>query len=266
MPFSTRPDSIFDQFKEPIRKNRQPASIQTQGIHAAQLVVYDPSTIITTDGADQPLKPIITKLSLVVNGSEVEKLTRQELVEFFKFAQNNTDSNYRNVKTNNLWRHLYGVNSKQFDTYNSKTNSKGTVIEEASYCQKCGVILPLKNLTIDHQKPQQGGDVQAMLRVFRAAGLTVSTGSGQKNRALQRQFAPLVGGNQNVLQRGQRGTDIDRYTLSMKGIIYFTMLQHYKLTNEMLQMSMHHVANLRPMCGPCNSRLRNTNITWFFQS
>ena len=67
-------------------------------------------------------------------------------------------------------------------------------------------------------------------------------------------------------KEGQRGTDIDRYTLSMKGIIYFTMLRHYNLTNEMLQMSMHHVANLRPMCGPCNSRLRNTNITWFFQS
>jgi hypothetical protein len=105
--------------------------------------------------------------------------------------------------------------------------------------------------------------MEAMLRVFRVLGLTVSTGSGQKNRFLQGQFAPFVGGQTTILSRGDRGSTPDRYTLSAKGIIYFTALQHYALTKEMMPMAMHHIVNLRPMCGPCNSSLRNSNITFW---
>src|SRR5690606_18304743 len=100
----------------------------------------------------------------------------------------------------------------------------------------------------------------AMLRLFRAAGLTVSTGYGNKNRHLQNNFATRFGGNTTVLPRGQKGDVNDRYTLTPKGALYFTVLQNFILTSEMKQMSMHHVVNLRPMCGPCNSQLRNTNV------
>jgi hypothetical protein len=265
MPFSKRPDNIFDGFRDTIRATQKPVSIQAQGISGPQIGSYPyPQFTITTDGADRPINPIVTKISLLANGAEVATLTRPELKEFFSFVETNTDSNYRNVKTNTLWRVVYCVQPLDFFKFDSKLNQTSRVKLEATYCQKCGINLPLRNLTIDHQKPQQGGDIEAMLRVFRAAGLTVSTGSGQKNRYIQGQVAKSVGGNVNVLPRGQKGSDLDRYTFNDKGIIYFTMLQFYGLTDQMRQMSMHHVVNLRPMCGPCNSALRNTNITWLW--
>lgn len=262
MPFSVTADGVFDLFKSDI-STQGAVNLQPQGVVAAQAVAYSPPFWITTDGTDRPFNPIVTKLSLMNGKQEVEKLTRPELRSFFQFVEQNTDSNYRNVKDNLFWRSLYGVRSKQFDSYDSKANQKGTLTLDATYCPKCNVILPLRNLTIDHQKPQKGGEIEAMMRVFRAAGLTVSTGSGTKNRYLQGQIAPLVGGNTTILKRGERGSDPDRYTLSAKGVIYFTALQHYKLTGEMLQMSMHHIVNLRPMCGPCNSSLRNSNVTFW---
>lgn len=262
MPFSVGAHAVFDGFKSAIKNG--PVVLQPQGIVAAQPVVYNtPPYWITTDGADRPINPIITKLILMNDRTVMEQLTRQELINFFQFVEQNSDANYRSVKTNALWKTLYGVRPKQFDTYNSKTNAKGTEMHDATYCQRCHVILPLRNLTIDHQKPQQGGDMEAMLRVFRAAGLTVATGSGPKNRYLQGQIAATVGGSTTVLARGQRGSDHDRYSLSIKGIIYYTALVHYSLTGEMRQMSMHHIANLRPMCGPCNSSLRNSNVTFW---
>jgi hypothetical protein len=271
MPFSVSADAIFDGFKSSIRQNNGPVWLQPHGIEAAAFVAYQPPDWVTSDGSDRPLNPVVTTVFLVnavqtsqgTNTQVLEKLSRDEMRNFFDFVGQNSVNAYRNVTTNNLWRQLYGVRSKQYDTYDSKANQKGTAMHDATYCQRCGIILPLRNLTIDHQKPQKGGEVQAMLRVFRAAGLTRSTGSGTKNRFLQGQIAQTVGGNQTVLQRGQRGGDVDRYSLSSKGIIYFTLLQHWNLAGEMLQMSMHHIANLRPMCGPCNSSLRNTNVIAF---
>jgi hypothetical protein len=270
MPFNIRPDSIFDGFKSTIMKTRQPVSIPAQGIAGAQSGIYAANFYITTDGANAPVNPVITRIILMVDQKSAATLTRQELVEFYNYVESNTDNNYRNVKTNALWRQMYRVQEFQsnglnvYTKFDSKSAQISRVTLEVSYCQRCGIILPLRNLTIDHQKPQKGGDVEAMIRVFRAAGLTVSTGSGEKNRNIQRSIASKVGGDQQVLIRGQRGTNQDRYTLNPKGTIYFTMLQYYNLTDQMLQMSMHHVANLRPMCGPCNSSLRNTNITWVF--
>jgi hypothetical protein len=190
MPFSKRPDSIFDEFKLTIKSTRQPVSIQPQGIDATQFVTYTTANI-TTDGDHQSPKLIITKLRLFQNGLELATLNRDELRNFFQFVEQNTDANYRNVKTNPLWREVYYVQNKQFEKYDPKTDLASRVTEEATYCQHCGIVLPLRILTIDHQKPQQGGDVEAMLRVFRAAGLTGETGIGQKNRLLQQRIAPF---------------------------------------------------------------------------
>ncbi len=217
MPFTMTADAVFDGFKYHI-SNSGGVNLQPHGIESAQMVVYNsPPYWITTDGADRRFNPVVTRLSLMQDSQEIERLEREELRNFFAFVQDHTDSNYRNVKYDQLWRQVYGVRQKQFDTYDSRANQKGTTILDATYCQNCGVVLPLRNLTIDHQKPQQGGAMEAMLRVFRALGLTVSTGSGQKNRFLQGQFAPFVGGQTTILSRGDRGSTPDRYTLSAKG-------------------------------------------------
>jgi hypothetical protein len=189
-------------------------------------------------------------------------LNREELRNFFGFVEANTSRDYRSAKSNRLWVEVYGVQAIGFTTYDSKTRRGGRTLAPATYCQRCGIVLPLRNLTIDHQKPQQNGGVEAMVRVFRAAGLTVSAGYGIKNRYLQGLVAKIVGGNQNVLPPGQKGPVTDRYTLNEKGVLYFTMLHSANLYEEMLALSMHHIVNLRPMCGPCNSSLKNSNIIW----
>lgn len=260
MSFSVTADGVFDQFKSQIFTTRGPVNIQLHGIEATQFKIYDQSHTVTSDGADRPMSPIVTKLKLMRNGQEIETLTRQQLRDFFDFVCLHTDTNYRTVKNSQLWRTLYGVHPKTFSTYDSKQNTNGVAMFDSSYCQHCGLILPLRNLTIDHQKPQSGGEVEAMLRLFRAAGLTVSTGYGNKNRHLQNNFAAGFGGNTTVLPRGQKGNVNDRYTLTLKGALYFTVLQSFNLTTEMKKMSMHHIVNLRPMCGPCNSQLRDTNV------
>lgn len=271
MPFTTTADSIFDGFKSSIMTTGQAARVQAYGVESANEVNYPhPTYYVTANNLGSRWAPVVTQMSVVKDEFGKQEtlvtLTRTELNNFFSFVQDNTDTNYRTVKNNNLWRTLYGVNGRTFDTYDSKSNTRGTKQYDTTYCQKCHVVLPLRNLTIDHQKPQKGGEMQAMMRVFRAAGLTISTGTGNKNRYLQGQVAQGVGGNTTVLPRGgTRGSDADRYSLSTKGIIYYTALYHAKQAGAMLAMSMHHIANLRPMCGPCNSSLRNSNVTWLDQ-
>jgi len=264
MSFDITAHTVFDDFRDRIRHTGKVQGIAgIVGIEKTQIARY-PNLTIQSDGAENPINPVVKTLFLVDNGKAVETLNRGEAINFFNFVEKNSDSNYRNVKSNQLWLQVYGVRQKPFSKFNSKTNEKSVVVLDATYCQRCGIVLPLRNLTIDHQKPQQGGEVEAMLRVFRAAGLTVETGSGQKNRFLQAQIAQSVGGDQNVRARGQKGNEENRYSLNLKGTIYFSILEFYKQTKNMLEMSMHHIVNLHPMCGPCNSGLRNSNVTFIF--
>ena len=106
--------------------------------------------------------------------------------------------------------------------------------------------------------------MEAMVRVFRALGLTISTGTGTKNRYLQGQYAGGVGGNTTLIpRRGTRGSDQDRYTLTDKGALILSVLHERNQYDLLKAMCMHHIANLRPMCGPCNSGVRNSNVTFW---
>jgi hypothetical protein len=268
MPFSYSADGVFDTIKNNILSgylSNKPYNVafKPYGIQSINEVTYLPQYWLTTDGTDRPMHPIVTKFRMMDNTNQIETVTREELRNFFDFVQNNTDTNYRNVKNNQLWRKVYGVRPKVFSTYNSKTEKlEEKTFNETTYCQRCGIILPLRNLTIDHQKPQSGGDMEAMMRVFRAMGLTMSTGAGLKNRYLQHKVSGLVGGNTTILALGNKGSVNDRYSHNVKGITYYSILKIFNMVDEMKQMSMHHIVNLRPMCGPCNSSLRNSNLIW----
>jgi len=261
-------DGVFDAFKSEISRTKNPVAKPAYSLISAKPYQLEAQFFVTSDGADRPAMPIVTKIGLcesvsdgvTVKANVLAQLTREELRQFYRFVQENTDNNYRNCKQNALWKEAYGVHDKWFDTYSSKTRTKGSVCEPATYCQKCGIVLPLRNLTIDHQKPRAGGEVEAMMRVFRAAGLTQVTGAGVKNRFLQRQVAAAVGGTTNVVQFGAKGDLNQRYTLNEKGILFFTVLIQNQMYDDMLGMSMHHIVNLRPMCGSCNSRLGNSNV------
>jgi hypothetical protein len=275
MPFSVDAHAIFDHFKSSITQHNLLTTIPVHTINAAQLVAADTTRFhVTSNNHGSRYMPIVSALSLVQvqpatqtqqqTQTTLATISRSELGNFMDFVEDNTDNNYRNVKDNARWRTLYGVRMKTYETYDSKTNLKGTKDCLTTYCQHCKLLLPLRNLTIDHQKPQQGGDMEAMVRVFRALGLTVSTGTGTKNRYLQSQYAGSVGGNTTVISRGgTRGTDQDRYSLSNKGALYLSVLHYANQYAALKTMCMHHIANLRPMCGPCNSGLRNSNVTFW---
>lgn len=278
MPFTVDAHGVFDSFKSSITHQNQLKAIAAYTINSAQLVAADTTRFyVTSNYAGSRYLPIVSELRLFhvqaqtqtqqQTQTQLAALSRTELDNFMSFVSDNSDNNYRNVKDNARWRTLYGVRLKNFDTYDSKTNQTGTKQYLTTYCQHCHVVLPLRNLTIDHQKPQQGGEMEAMVRVFRALGLTVSTGTGTKNRYLQGQYAGSVGGNTTVIGRGgTRGTDQDRYTLTDKGALILSVLHNAGQYDLLKTMCMHHIANLRPMCGPCNSGLRNSNVTFWLAS
>jgi hypothetical protein len=261
MGFHRTVTDVFDDFRPTILKQGA-VNLQVHSILDAKLAVMLPTFSLTTDKGTNPSLPRPTKLILLNQGKEVDCVTRREMSHFYDFVQQNTYVDYRRVKTNQWWRKIYDVKEVQFPCRDSKTGSVSVKRLDGTYCHRCGVQLPLRTLTIDHQKPQDGGGMEAMLRVFRAAGLTDSAGSGEKNKYLQGEFASKIGGQTHVLEQGKRGTEQSRYSLSMKGAIFFTVLQHYKLTEQMKEMSLNHIANLRPMCGPCNSGVGNRNLTF----
>src|ERR1700751_2657583 len=100
-------DEIFDGFIPMIRDKQGQVFIQAHDIQAAKAIISK-QYWITTDGGDKWIKPVISKLMLVdVNKKVLADITRPQLKSFFEFVEQNTDNNYRDVKTNLLWRQVY---------------------------------------------------------------------------------------------------------------------------------------------------------------
>jgi hypothetical protein len=49
-------------------------------------------------------------------------------------------------------------------------------------------------------------------------------------------------------------------TLSDAGAIYYSVFEAMNRGADLQEACMHHYLNLRPLCGPCNSSLSNSNI------
>jgi hypothetical protein len=185
-------------------------------------------------------------------------ITGVQIAKFFKLfgvAKGYTKATYRNVKDSPHWRTAYAIEPVWFSRMH-KTHGPMPLLADATSCRACGLVLPLRNLTIDHQKAQAGGEEAAICRVFRGVGLTVAGPHGAKNNMALGQFATLVGGNSNP----PRGSREDRYTLNAAGAIYYSVLKAANQLGELKKACMHHYLNLRPICGPCNSSLGNLNI------
>lgn len=255
-------DGIFNYFASRISYQgffREPLlTLQSSQERVLNQMIY-----ITAPYQGSRYKPIITELHVMV-GDDLPgvSITRQQLANFIEFANRHSDANYRNVKSNQLWRDIYGVANASFPSFDPKTGTSGTKQALGTYCQRCHFILPLSVLTIDHQKPQSGGGQDALARLFRALGLTKSTGYGVKNRLLQNAFAQYVGGSQDIRLLGDKGGKEDRFSLTSMGMLYYSALRYAGDLPALKTLAMHHVVNLRPMCGPCNSSLRNTNVTF----
>jgi hypothetical protein len=166
-----------------------------------------------------------------------------------------TKSTYRQVKNSPHWKAAYGVTPCTFQK-NDRVSGLTVVSEDGVDCRVCRVILPLRIITVDHQKAQDGGGTAAMLRVFRGFGLTAGAPTGRKNTAALAAYASQVGGNSAPMKGERPG----RYSLNAAGAIYYSVLREAKQIDALETACMHHYLNLRPVCGPCNSSLRNLNI------
>jgi len=201
-----------------------------------------------------------------VSSSQVlASITTTHIQAFFNFFGNNrgyTASTYSNVKQSPHWQAAYDVKERLFEI-NHKTHGSMWQQLDSTSCRQCGLIMPLRTLTIDHQKAQDGGGDAAIARVFRGLGLTNGPPKGRKNSLALETYAQSVGGTATNAQGDGPPPTTNRqgrYTLNNVGTIYYSVFKEAAALDLLQQACMHHYLNLRPACGPCNSRLRNLNI------
>lgn len=175
-------------------------------------------------------------------------------------------SRYRDIKKNKIWKEIYGVRSLSWYKINPKTfeevdddGEPGNPFQtEFVYCRHCGLLIPLYVASVDHQAPQDGGMNKARLRLFRALGCTVASGSGKKSQAMLTEF--FRDGMKVVDDPPPAGSRDDRYKLNVFCMFYYTVMASApEGLKELDKIAMHSGFNLRPLCPPCNSRLQNTN-------
>lgn len=183
------------------------------------------------------------------------------------------EGSYRNVKTNPVWRQLYQYKMRTLP-YVVGTTEVSTMPPESSFpCSDCGIILPEKLTSVDHKKPQSGGEIHAVCKVFRALGMTSLGASGTKGAlvsrlgALHMQMGVSFGRDFSGLvpevptapgrARGTRGVTaekLQRYTLNDVGRSIYTLAAAAGALDKVYSRCVHSFLNLRPVCPNCNSR------------
>ncbi len=186
-------------------------------------------------------------------------VTLGQMQKFFSFIEEfgYWDDKHRNCIREAVWRGLYNVQVRPLTYRNRDDTVKPTPPAETVACYDCGIVLPLSHIDIDHQRPKGGKKVIAnanepVCKCFRAMGLTKGGSKGLKGASLLAQFALAVGGAAAAV-----GTDVDRYTLSDVGQIYYTLINEQGDRTTLEQLCLNHIANLRPLCGVCNKPNRN---------
>jgi hypothetical protein len=180
------------------------------------------------------------------------ELSPAQLQYFFQLLEDLwCGENYRNVKTNQAWKDLYGKEDVVFKKINNGVASLEAF--ESVACRECHIVLPLRNLTVDHQQPQAGGAIGALCRFFRAVGYTKDRPTGNKGKDLLARHAGNAGGDTVAAST----SEASRYTLNYRGIIIYSVFRDANKLEELKRRCMHSFVNLRPVCGSCNSSLKN---------
>jgi hypothetical protein len=184
-------------------------------------------------------------------------VTQGQMTAFVNFITNGTFAphQYRNVFNDPGWRAFYNAAPRvlQYVSHANAAVVKPAV--DSVPCFDCELVLPVDNMTIDHQRPQAGNPVEPTSKIFRALGLTQGGASGPKGVHFQAAHMVNVGGAGGAVG----ATLIQKYTLNDMGQIYFTIADWCGLVDnsELDDACMHHVINLRPLCGACNTPNRN---------
>lgn len=166
---------------------------------------------------------------------------------------------YGNVVDDPMFHKLYDVQ----DRFLSYIEDGATITRStpSAPCMICGFILPLRNLTVDHQRPQTGGVNEAVLKTFRAFGLTTEGPQGPKGRAILAHITQGIQVGAVATQPARAvlgGTSLaDRYTLSDIGTVLYSFVASAGETALLESQCMHGLLNLKPACGACNSARGN---------
>ncbi|QJE01791.1 hypothetical protein HH212_18610 [Massilia forsythiae] len=176
---------------------------------------------------------------------------RAGMVSSVAFAR----TQYGNVTDDILFQKLYDV-KKRWLMYIEAGDSSTREVWSAP-CMICGLVLPMRNLTVDHQRPQSGGEIEAVLKTFRAFGLTMEGPRGGKGKIV---LQHITAGAQlePVLTRpgrfGLGGFNInDRYTLNDDGAVLYSFVVDAGEKALLQSQCMHGLMNLKPACQTCNS-------------
>ena len=200
---------------------------------------------------------LVNNSNVYVTLAEVSDMQIQAFEQVLGSSLFNAVTNYRLIKTDQTWRDAYGVSQRDWDYSDPKdANVQFDKNIDVVYCRECGMLIPLRIASIDHQAPQTGGEAQAIARLFRSLGCTRASGTGQKSQDTGTLYAASIGGRTALAP----GTKEDRYTLNLVGIIYYSAILAAGLEQELKKAAMHSAMNLRPVCPPCNSQLRNSNL------
>jgi hypothetical protein len=251
----------FDEFAEHLNAGGRGTAYTLRGDGTGDVNVTGRKIIVDSPGGlGKRKRDDWTGFSLVTTDRAqnlISQISRAQAVSFCRYFNHNYSfpGNHRDVKTALKWREVCGVFQYQFAKINKAAQTGTREMVDATYCRgACGYILPLRTLTIDHQRPQSTGRYDAVARVFRGFGLTVDGPRGFKNNDALQMIAANVGGTLHAAPPATK-TPAQKQ-LNNVGVIYYSILRHNTL-NVLLQNCMDHYLNLAPMCGPCNSSRNN---------
>ncbi|HEX7239230.1 MAG TPA: hypothetical protein VF263_03110 [Longimicrobiaceae bacterium] len=166
---------------------------------------------------------------------------------------------YGNVKADPYWQRLYDVAVRPIPYIEAGVASNKHV--ESVACMDCGLLLPLTHMTVDHQRPQAGGELEAVLKVLRTLGLTMEGPKGQKGKKVQDHLfrgAGLTAVQTRPNRPASAGVSMDaRYTLTETGAVFLSVVHAAGGFDELKRRCMNNFLNLAPRCQPCNSSRGN---------
>jgi hypothetical protein len=160
---------------------------------------------------------------------------------------------YTNIAANQQWRQFYASKNRPI-VYEDSVGQTSFKMEGSVPCVDCRMAVRENLITVDHQRPQAGNDLEPICKVFRAVGLTIAGPGGRKGIAVAGGLATKITGGPIPASGGSMD---DRHSLNLAGAIYLTLIEGIGKTAEFKSMCLNHFVNLRPLCHSCNSPNRN---------
>ena len=216
-------------------------SAQHKSVANRKLRVSHGPVVELLDQADQVLSAV----------SMGPVMARAGMISGTAFAK----TQYGNVTNDPTFHLLYDVQQRQLTYIQAGVSTAKS--ELSAPCMICGLVLPLRNLTVDHQRPQSGGEPEAVAITFRAFGLTNEGPHGPKGQKIMDHFtrgAPLSAVLTQPGRAALGGISVNaRYTLNEMGTVLYSFVAAAGELERLKTNCMHGLMNLSPACGACNS-------------